>query len=372
MSKKKALKKPLRTIPLRLKKLFYNLKSPAGFSGIDALYREVNRGEKQKITRKQIATWLESQDAYTLHKTKRKRFQRNRVQVGGIDSLWQIDLADLSSLSKFNDNYKWLLVAIDVFSKYVWCQPMKNKSSKEVIRAFEGILASTTRRPKKIQSDQGTEFLNAAFQKLLKANNIGFYHTFQDVKASVVERVMRTLKGRMWKYFSFKTSYRYIDVLQDLITGYNNAKHRSIATAPSQVNKSNESIVWKQLYGDTPSRKVEFKFEVGTKVRVSKAKKIFDKGYVRNWTREIFIIEERLPRTPPVYKIKDLSGEAVEGSFYESELQRVSKEDDAAYAIEEVLGKRKRKGKYELFVKWVGYPSHFNAWIPQSSVKQLV
>ena len=360
----------------RLKRLFYDVKNPASFTGIDALYREVNRGKKTgcTITRKQISEWLKSQDAYTLHKPIPRKIKRNRVVVSGIDALWQADLADLSSLSESNKGYKWLLVVIDVFSKYIWCEALKNKSAAEVVRAFNEIL-SKGRIPKKVQTDQGTEFLNAKLKKLFRKHNIVSYYTFQDVKASVVERAIRTLKTRLWKYFTWKGNYRYIDVLPSLVNSYNHSKHRSIGRAPAEVSKDNEWFVWRKLYADikTPSetKPPRFEYEIGQKVRLSKVKKIFDKGFERNWSREIFVVCERLPRTPPVYRLKDLAGDIIEGVFYGAELQAVMKEDSDEYRVEKIVKKRKVNGKTEYLVKWEGYPPSFNSWVKEKDMRTI-
>ena len=131
------------------------------------------------------------QGTYTLHKPIRHHFRRNRVIVGGIDHQWQMDLADMQSMQKFNDGYRYLLVCIDVFSKYAWVVPLKNKTGLSLVEAFKIILASG-RKPEKIITDQGTEFLNKHFKALLKDEDIGLYNTYNETKASVVERLIRS------------------------------------------------------------------------------------------------------------------------------------------------------------------------------------
>ena len=110
-------------------------------------------------------------------------------------------------------------------------------------------------------------------------------------------------------------------------------------------------------------------FNVGDTVRVSKHKLTFEKGYETNWTEELFIVTECIPRDPPVYRIKDLLNEPIQGTFYAQELQRVQPKNE--YAIEKILRKRKRKGKLEYEVKYKGYPSKFNQWIPVSRLIEL-
>ena len=210
-----------------LTQLYYNPKRSGSFGGVERLYRDVKKEGKYDISRAQLKKWLMKQDTYTLHKQARRHYKRNRVIVGGIDELWQMDLADMQSHAKENDGYRYLLVCIDVFSKYVWVIPLKTKTGPASVTAFKEILESG-RKPQKIQTDEGTEFFNKHFKDLMKTEEIQLYNTYNETKASVVERVIRTLKTRMWRYFTAKRTRRYIDVLQDLVDSYNKSKHRSI------------------------------------------------------------------------------------------------------------------------------------------------
>ena len=230
--------------------------------------------------------------------------------------------------------------------------PLKTKQGQELVKAFQTILSSG-RKPNKLQTDQGTEFLNRVFQKFLRENNIEFFTVNSGLKASVVERFNRTFKNKMYKYFTAKNTLTYINVLPKLVKSYNNTYHRSIKMKPSQVTKSNEAKVWDTLYCNDVDKRVRYKFQVGDRVRISKAKRIFEKSYLPNFTEEMFTIYKRFARQVPVYKLKDAAGEILDGTFYEAELQKVIKEDDV-YRVEKVLRKRKRKGVVEYFVKWKG------------------
>ena len=256
-----------------LSSVYYNPKRSGGFGG-------VKKDGKFDISRAQIRKWLMGQDTYTLHKPARRRFKRNRVIVGGIDELWQMDLADMQPLATENDGYRYLLVCIDVFSKFAWIIPLKNKTGPSLVEAFKLILKSG-RKPQKIQTDQGTEFFNRPFKALMKQEDIQLYNTYNETKASIVERLIHTLKTKMWRFFTAKKTRRYIDMLNDLAYSYNHSKHRSIKKKPVNVTIKNEQEVWHTLYGDRPTRKkkVKYKFFVGDQVRISKMKRKFEKGY---------------------------------------------------------------------------------------------
>ena len=297
----------------------------ASFGGLDAVYRVVKEKGKNKISRTQVQDWLSQQDVYTLHKPARRHYKRSRVVVFGIDEQFQADLADVQTLSRYNKGYKYLLTCIDIFSKYAWVVSLKTKQGQELVKAFQTILASG-RKPSKLQTDQGTEFLNCVFQKFLRENSIEFFTVKSELKATVVERFNRTFKNKMYKYFTAKNTLTYIDVLPQLVRSYNNTYHRSIKMKPSQVIKANEANVWNTLYGSDVQKRVRFKFQVGDRVRISKVKRMFKKSYLPNYTEELFTIYKRFARQVPVYKLKDDAGEILDGTFYEPEIQKNNQE----------------------------------------------
>ena len=180
-------------------------------------------------------------------------------------------VADIQSMQKFNDGYRYLLICIDVFSKYAWVVPLKNKTGPSLVNAFKVILSSG-RKPEKIMTDQGTEFLNQHFRALMQKEDIELYNTYNETKASIVERLIRTLKTKMWRYFTAKKNMRYIDILPDLVYSYNFSIHRSIKIRP-------EKKIWHTLYDHSSPKNVKYKFKIGDQVRISKIKRQFEKGY---------------------------------------------------------------------------------------------
>ena len=133
---------------------------------------------------------------------------------------------------------------------------------------------------------------------------------------------------------------------------------------------TNEAKVWDTLYGSDLQKRVRFKFQVGDRVRISKVKRIFEKSYLPNFTEELFTVYKRFAHQLPVYKLKDDTGEILDGTFYEPELQKIIKNDDI-YRVEKVIRKRKRKGVTEYFVKWKGYQDKFNSWVPERDISRL-
>ena len=204
-----------------LSSIYRDPSQPANFGVLDAVYRAVKEKGMNKISRKQVQDWFSQEDVYTLHKPARRHYKRSRVIVPGVDAQFQADLVDVQNLSRYNKGYKYLLTCIDIFSKYAWVVPLKTKQDQELVKAFRTILSSG-RKPNKLQTDQGTEFLNRLFQNFLREKNIDFFTVNSGLKASVVERFNRTFKNKMYKYFTAKklllTSMCYLSWLSLTIT----------------------------------------------------------------------------------------------------------------------------------------------------------
>ena len=307
--------------------------------------------------------------ANELHKPIRHKFPKRKVFTKNVDDIWAADLVEMNKLSKFNKGYKYLLTVIDVFSKYGWIIPLKNKTGVSVANGLKMIFKQDNRKPSRIWTDKGKEFYNKTVKSLLEKDNILLYSTENEEKSSVVERWNRTMKRNMWKYFTANNTHVYINILPQLVDRYNTTYHRSIKGTPQDASRAENFLhTFNSLYSNTSKLVKKPKFKVGDTVRITKKKKMFEKGFTPNWTEELFTIEEVKPTKPPTYKIKDKKGEEIKGAFYEQELQ---KSKQAVFRIERVLKKRtRRNGQKEIYVKWKGYTNTFNSWIPINDVQQ--
>lgn len=298
-----------------------------------------------------------------LHTAARKNFPRRKVKIRGIDDLWQADLVEMQKYAKLNKNYKYLLTVVDTFSKYAWVVPVKNKTAKQVSDAMTIVFERSTRSPKNLQTDFGKEFYNNMFQAVIKKYNINHYSTYSDLKASIVERFNRTLKEKMWKLFSFNGSYKWLDMLDNIVREYNNTKHRTIKMAPVEVNnKQIEQCLLNTVFNYNPQVLMKTKYNVGDHVRISKFKKQFEKGYTPNWSPEIFKITRVYNKYPVTYAIEDYHKQTIAGRFYEYELQKVKNPD--IYLVEKILQRKGNKVK----VKWLGFDSCHSSWIDKTCI----
>ena len=170
-----------------------------------------------------------------LHKPIIKKFNKREVYSSFKDNIWGVDLADMQLLSKFNKGFRFLLCVIDIFSKYAWVIPLKDKKGISIVNAFQIIFKKSNRKPNKIWVDKGSEFYNNSFKKWLKDNDIEMYSTNNEGKSVIAERFIRTLKNKIYKYMTSISKNVYIDKLDDIVKKYNNTYHTSIKIKPVDV-----------------------------------------------------------------------------------------------------------------------------------------
>ena len=203
-----------------------------------------------------------------------------------------------------------------MYSKYAFVVPLKDKKGISATNGFNKIIKQSGKKTNKIWVDQGSEFYNHVFKRWLSRNNIIMYSTYNEGKSVVAERFIRTLKNKLYKHMTATGKNVYDDVLDDIVNEYDNTKHNTIKMKPKDVGNNN-----KRVYIDEHNEK-RSRFKVDDRVRISKFKNIFAKGYTPSWSREIFIVNKINDTVPYTYNIKDLNDEEIIGSFYDRELQK--------------------------------------------------
>lgn len=308
-----------------------------------------------------------------LHRSARRKFPRRSYVMRGINDTFQADLIEMIPWANQNRTHRYILMVIDVFSKHAWAKPLKNKTGAEVTQAMASIFKANPQHiPRNMHTDEGKEFYNTQFQHLMKSHEINHYSTYTTMKASIVERLNRTIMGRMWRLFNLQGSHKWINSLQPIIDSYNATKHRTIKMRPIDVNKENEIKLLHTVYrknqtlnlddDDDSGKRKKPKLKVNDYVRISKYKSLFEKGYTSNWSTEIFQIVKVIPTEPITYHIADLSGERIKGGFYENELQKTQNTD--VYLVEKII---RRKGN-KVLVKWLGFDDSHSSWINADDV----
>ncbi len=375
---------------------YYDPRKAGAYGGFDKFYNAiVKRSQEINVGRADVKKWLSGQEPYSIHRGARRRFERDRVITSGMNIQADADLADTKRLAEFNSNTNFILVVIDVFSRYAWVRPLKDKSGKEMARVVNELFHDMEKTPYLLRTDNGMEFKNKLVQKVYgKYDVVHFTTRNEEIKANYAERFIRSLRKMMARYLERKRTRRYLDALQDLVYNYNHRPHRSLkGMTPAEVDKSNEAELWLTLYDDDHDRKTTkktdgrhtprpYKFKIGDQVRVVIAKTTFRKEYENTWSREVFTVVRRQRRNGvlPLYSLEDLAGEQITGTFYTRELQRVPRKslERDLWRVESVLKTKRvktrgKKGKTtkQVYVKWEGYPKKFNSWVNASDVEDV-
>lgn len=342
----------------KLEDAYFNLDNPSAFSSVNSVAR------KAGVRVADAQNWLQEQEVYTLHKNYRKTFQRRKVHAPGLLHTLHGDLADMQSLAKYNDGYRYFLILVDCYSRRFFAEPVKSKTALHMKQAFDKIFDGWL--PTALVTDQGMEFYANQMQKYFSDHNINHYSTKSEIKASLAERGIRTVKTRLFKALTHADTSRWIDILPKIIHAINNSVNRTLGRTPASIRPGDLQDPRTPL---PPSTNV--RFAIGDTVRLLKYRRIFDKAYHPNFTQELFVISDvKSTHKPVYYKLKDLNGEPIEGTFYNEELVK-SINRDQVYKVEAVLKTRKYRGKKQHLIKWLGYGPEFNSWVDASDVHDI-
>ncbi|KAL3088378.1 hypothetical protein niasHT_028731 [Heterodera trifolii] len=314
---------PLLTIIMDLKKLclleflYKDLSSPVAFTSVEPLLREA-RKTQPKINRTDVQNYLASQRTYTLHRQAKRRYRRLPTLAPGLHTEWQADLAIFDRLAKQNSGYKYLLVSIDTLSRQVFVEPVKTKTSTNMIIAFSRIFKRSKYIPWKVLTDQGKEFTARAVQHFFRAKDVEHFCmlTSPQFHAGMAERANRSIKERLYRYFTERNTYKWIDVVQDIVRAINHLPNSTIGMCPADVNFKNAEALRQKLH-DAAENVVRSKprYRVGDRVRIEKYKHVFQKGYLPRFTNELFkVAEVHSERSPVVYRLRDDHNEIISGN----------------------------------------------------------
>jgi hypothetical protein len=346
-----------------LEKLYTDPSSPAAYSGVENLLREARR-----LDPNDVESYIQGQSTYTLFKPRRVRYRRLQTVPSGYMTDMQADLADFQQISAHNRGYRYLLVTIDVLSRQIFAAPVKSKRAEHMKDAFEEIFAQTPHHPWTLYTDKGNEFEAKEMKKFFKDKEIQkIASQSDDVKASVAERAIQTLKARLYRYFSNRNDLCWVDVVSKVVDAVNRAPSRAISgMRPIDVNETNWKPLWNRLYAHNFKRSATRKekhYSVGTKVRIDKYKGRFDRGFHPNFTDEIFTVKRALPTQPRSYRIEDRNQEEILGRFYNPNLSKTKDYAEVTHRISKVHKERTRSGRKEYLVSFVGHDANIRRWI---------
>ena len=363
-----------------LLRLYETSKTPHSFTGIRGLLNTAKKYNPD-ITRNDVLQFLQKQGSYTIHKITRKKFLRRKVVSPKPGIIASCDLADMSNLSKFNGGNKYILIFIDVFSRFCQAVPVKRKDGKTISSALETILESGYfNKLSRLNSDEGKEFYNQHVNNLLTRKGIILYSvSSREIKASLAERLIRTIKGKLYRYMTHNNTRKYIDILPDIIDSYNHSTHSSLGNkqTPHQVHSITDPTAiqrqFKHMYKYTSplNKNISSNLSVGQYVRISDENRnhVFRRGYTVQNTIEIFQISKvDTSQKPTAYYLNDLQGEEIKGIFYRDELTPTKLPEHFQITV---IRKKTVSGRKKYLVRWLGYPDSFNSWIDEGQMVSL-
>ena len=312
----------------KLDALYLDPSKPCSFSGFNVLWSCARNLDG--ITRSIVRDYLNSQPTYNRLKRKRHRFKRRPFLAFALNSIWQGDLADVSNLSRWNVGVKYLVVLVDTLSSFVRLRPCRSKAGPEVAAALDSVLSSGP-SPRQLAVDHGLEFWNRHVFQTLRQHNVLIYSTQNsDIKCAQAERMIRTLKNRLYRLASLTGSKRYIDSLDDIATAINNSVNRSIKMKPKEVTPENEKEVFETRYRQKLNKpKYKFRFSVGDVVRTALPRDIFRKESEPQYSRSLHRVADANATQPHTYRVEavDAAGTSVgllHKAYYSPELSKVS------------------------------------------------
>lgn len=301
-----------------IQRAYLNASNAGAFSGLQKFVKE------RKLTGiKRVEAVLSKLEAFSRHRKIKTNVLRRPVFSHRPFENLQTDLVDMTAYSASNKHYGWILFAVDLFTKYGFAVPIKRKSQDEVLRGIKIILKQIKQPVLQISHDQGKEYVNRAVSSYLKRRKIRQFFTFSTLKAQTVEKFLSNIKAKLWRYFTHTKRHRWIDILPDMITSYNNTTHRSHGFKPSQIKKGDIDLILYRLYRrfvTMPERRP--KYTVGQAVRISTKRLAFSKSYRASFSSQLFYISTIESNFPVVYyRLRDDKGRVIQGTYIESDIK---------------------------------------------------
>ena len=373
------------TIKRVVEKTYLDPRNPGSYTGVSAISNLVKEqlpqytsGDIKGITKNVLST----KPSYYLNVQPKNNFLRSRISSAGVNYMFDTDLMNMYPFGRYNKGFKYVLLVIDIFTRFVMTRALKSKSHVDVVPAMESILKERT--CKVMRSDAGGEFTSYAIKQLYRKYKIKHYIAYNDGKASFAERGIKSIKNKLIRYMRANNTYKWQDVLQDITHSYNNTIHSSIGRKPSDVTNENEDKLFHDQYNSISSKDIRNakrrsdnirasrNINIGDYVRLSIVKKPFQKEYEPKWTGELFQVYKTTVRDGCiVFYVRDLLGEVIEGSFYVQQLQKALVQETDLYRYEKVVGRRTRNGVKQRLIRWAYYPPKFDEWVSERQFRLL-
>jgi hypothetical protein len=359
-----------------LSSIYYDPLHAGSYSGLTKFWNAIKHDNVYNLKYTQVKDWLKKQEGYVRHKPPPRIFPRQKILMSSIDEQWDADVMDMQKFSKQNSGYRYLAIFIDIFSKYIWVEPMKTKKNEEMLRAINRVFGKG-RKPLYLRTDQGNEYTGKYVQHYLRKNNVHHFTALNKIHANYAERVIRTLKGKIYRFFTANQTKRYIDHLDDIVDSYLHTVHRTINMRPVDITEKNAQDIYEKIYMpqqiELENKNIKYEFAVKDKVHMAMDRGVFNKAYKETYFQEIFEITQRTRTHPPRYKLIDLLKQPVKGTFYEQQLTKVPYDyTGGLQRIEKVVRYRTGSVGKEALIRWKGYAPSYDTWLRVEDIADFV
>ena len=289
---------------------------------LDVLYKDIRSVPAFSA---KIAEFLRQNDLHSKNRRITKKiFPRRRVIARFPFDVWMADTINFDRFNYQNDRYAFIIVMIDCFTRKVWAVPVKFIDAAHSSDTFETVFKTLERYPTHLVTDKGTEFFNDQVKLVLENYGVNHYAipTKTKSKASLAERVIRTIESRLGRYMQLHNKNRWIDILDEIIANYNETPHKTTGYKPNDINETNQLKIYRKLYNNIPT---EPRLHLGDKVRIKIEKRMFEKGYTQNWSDEIYVVTKVRDSQGVVwYRVSTFDNEQKPGIYYYYQLNLVS------------------------------------------------
>lgn len=375
-----------------LKRLIHNWKEPTAFAGSVKLLLQRAKAEGYKKGIQGIREFLEGQKEQTLTAYRRTTYPVQSYRCFTNFQLWESDLISLLDIAQFNNGMKYILVTVSCLTRKIYLRPLKNKTAQETVAAMGSVIKEAGGKPRYWKFDRGGEFVNKTVKDFFNKEGISLRVSQHINKANLSEIGVRRTMKRLSRYFIFKNTYHYVNILPELAQALNDTPLVSLSGLTP--NKATEMVNKERTFGfdiwsdrikkqERKNKKPDFKrvlnkqkrFREKDWVRVSLQPDKMSKSYAHTYSTPLYQIDTVIrDGTVPMYVLKDMKDRLVEGAFYPDELVKVTAPSKKqAFEIEKILGRRvdKASGEKQILVRFKGYGKEFDEYVPESAVVDI-
>lgn len=281
-------------------------------------------------------------------------------------------MADFQKLARFNKGFRYLLVAVEVLSRRAFAAPVKSKTTPAMKEAFRQVFAEMPTLPWKIFTDRGTEFDAREMKRFYADRDIAKMSALNvETKAAMAERMIKTIKHRLYKYFTQNKTLNWVEAVPLIVKAINHSVNRATGMRPVDFNFDNADEQWRRLYPHAFMHGPKSKLQVGSVVRVAKERQAFRKGYLPNFSNLTYRVRKVKPGLPHTYLLDAPTGQRMKKKWYRHEVTPASQPANAR--IERVLRTRtdRLSGEREYLIKWEGEPEEAASWITDRDIVEV-